>query len=798
VPAVVRVVLRVRVGPLVVDGVTPQGPYRRTAHGYRERGWHPIPVRGKGNPVAGYTGRDGADPTRADVTRWTQGAEGSHNVALRLPDGCVGIDVDAHGGKHGADTLEKAVADLGPLPATWSSTSRGPAQPSRIHLYLVPAGLDWSRAERNLRARYGPGVDVLHRGHRYAMAAPSTHPDGGRLYAWYDPAGVVSARAPSPGDLAELPEAWVALLTAPPPRAEPPPRATTRNPNDSGRVAAWQDYNRQADIGKLLEDADWAYVERRGDGVDLWRHPEAHAEHSATLGHKHDEDGTPLLCVFSTSTDFDAERYYDATGVYAVLHHHGDRSAACSALYEQGYGDRLERSAPVPPEDGWAWPTEPSSPLREISERSEERAAGSAASSGATEVFSPNSLLSQPWPVLDPAALHGLAGTIVATLGPQTEADPAGLLVSFLTAFGNMVDLGPHAIAGSAPHPARLNAVLVGNTARARKGTSWSEMSRLAAQANPGWAERCVVSGLSSGEGLIAEVRDPGPDDDPIKALGGVVDKRRLVFEAEFARVLKVAARESNILTTVLRDAWDGRPLRTMTRKDPLRATGAHISVLAHITVEELRRLLTETDMANGFANRFLFCCVRRTRLLPHGGNLDPAALDDLANRVQVAIGKAWDIGVVRRTPDADAVWEVAYRGWATDEPDGLTGAVTARADANTLRLSVAYALLDGSPVIEVAHLRAALAVWRYCEASARYLFGGLLGDDVADRLLVRLREAGEQGLDATEQSGLFGRHVTAARLGQARALLEGKGLAVTTPEKTGGRDRLVTRAVTR
>src|SRR5262245_18996660 len=79
--------------------------------------------------------------------------------------------------------------------------------------------------------------------------------------------------------------------------------------------------------------------------------------------------------------------------------------------------------------------------------------------------------------------------------------------------------------------------------------------------------------------------------------------------------------REGNILSRVIRDAWDGRErLQTLTKNSPTKATNACISIVAHITVEELRRMLDETAMANGFANRFLFACVKRSTLLPLGG----------------------------------------------------------------------------------------------------------------------------------------------------------------------------------
>jgi hypothetical protein len=207
--------------------MTAQRPYAHAARGYRHLGWiNPIPVKGKHPPVTGYTGYDGADVTDSDVTRWRAGEEGRRNIGLRLHDGVIGIDVDAYDGKQGAGTLAKAEAELGELPPTWSSTSRGPGQPSRIYLYRVPEGLDWSGAERNL-GRFGAAIDVLHRGHRYAMVAPSIHPDTGKGYRCYDPAGVVSGAAPRPEDLTWLPPAWVEDLTRP-----APPAAASAEPDE--------------------------------------------------------------------------------------------------------------------------------------------------------------------------------------------------------------------------------------------------------------------------------------------------------------------------------------------------------------------------------------------------------------------------------------------------------------------------------------------------------------------------------------------------------------------------------------
>jgi hypothetical protein len=115
---------------------------------------------------------------------------------------------------------------------------------------------------------------------------------------------------------------------------------------------------------------------------------------------------------------------------------------------------------------------------------------------------------------------------------------------------------------------------------------------------------------------------------------------------------------------------------------------------------------------------------------------------------------------------------------------------VTARAEAQVLRLSVLYAVMDGSQAIQLPHLEAALAVWQYAEASARYIFGDATGDPVADRILEALAN-GE--MDRTALHQLFGRNVKAERIAHALAMLQGAGRVRTEhPESEGGRPREV------
>jgi hypothetical protein len=98
------------------------------------------------------------------------------------------------------------------------------------------------------------------------------------------------------------------------------------------------------------------------------------------------------------------------------------------------------------------------------------------------------------------------------------------------------------------------------------------------------------------------------------------------------------------------------------------------------------------------------------------------------------------------------------------------------------------YALLDNSTHIDVDHLKAGLAVWEYCEASAVHIFGNALGDQVADDILRALQQAGPAGMTRTAIRDLFGRNRSVDRIGAALALLQQKGRAKAEMKETGGR----------
>ena len=239
------------------------------------------------------------------------------------------------------------------------------------------------------------------------------------------------------------------------------------------------------------------------------------------------------------------------------------------------------------------------------------------------------------------AAFHGLFGEIVDLFDPETEADRVAVLAQTLVAFGSAAGRNAFFVVEQTRHYPNLYIVLVGETSHARKGTSWRLVRELFARTSSGneWIEGCLEGGLSSGEGLIWRVRDPireyrppkgeaaGRDYEEVIIDGGIVDKRLCVVEGEFASPLRVMTREGNTLSEVLRGAWDDGVLGSLTKNQRARATGAHVSLVGHITKDELLRYFDSTEAANGFGNRILWLRVQRSKLKPEGGRIDEEAL---------------------------------------------------------------------------------------------------------------------------------------------------------------------------
>jgi hypothetical protein len=199
---------------------------------------------------------------------------------------------------------------------------------------------------------------------------------------------------------------------------------------------------------------------------------------------------------------------------------------------------------------------------------------------------------------------------------------------------------------------------------------------------------------------------------------------------------------------------------------------------------------LDETEKGNGFANRFLWIIVERSKLIPNPQGVPDDILSSLVDRLREAVLFARKTGDIRRDSAAEALWAAIYPKLSEGKP-GMLGAVTSRAEAQTMRLACIYALLDLSDVVRPEHLKAALAFWNYSEISALSIFGASLGDPAADRILQAIRQSG--GMSDTDIHDLFGRHNSK---GVVRALDMLRRVGLIEPHKvdTAGRPKTIWR----
>lgn len=648
------------------------------------------------------------------------------------------LDVDPlHGGDSSLADIE---AQENALPPTWEQVTGSDGR-HIVFKYPEDAPEKPGLELRNTAGKLGPGLDTRGEG-GYIIIAPSSHKSG-NLYRWK------KGRRPSQVKLADIPNLLLDRLR----------KRESKTPQQD--AAAAQPGGPRAYAETALAD-------------------EVKATATAREGARNDQLNASAFALGQlVGADL-----LDRGRVGRALTDAAQTTGLLPAEIEQTLRSGLDA--------GMAEPREvPVADLRRPSPGS----AGAQRALAPADITAPSSAA---WPPpLDERALYGLAGEFVRTVEPHSEADPIALLVQFLVAYGSAVGRGPHFVAEADRHGVNLDAVFVGETSKGRKGTSWGHVHKVFTQADPEWDMR-IKSGLSSGEGLIWEVRDEIRRKEPIRDKGrvtdyqevitdeGVKDKRLLVFEGEFASVLRVCGRDGNTLSAIVRNAWDTGNLRTLTKNSPAVATGAHISIIGHITKDELLRYLDDTEAANGFGNRFLWLCVRRSKALPEGGSLAEEELAPIIREVQTALAYGRNLGEMRRTDKARSIWCAVYEDLSEGKP-GLLGAIIARAEAQVMRLACIYALLDRSPSIGKEHLLAALALWEYVEASARYIFGQRMGDPVADRIADALQYAPD-GLTRTEISALFKRHQSSNSIDRALGQLRVQQIAEAVRDETSGR----------
>jgi hypothetical protein len=385
-------------------------------------------------------------------------------------------------------------------------------------------------------------------------------------------------------------------------------------------------------------------------------------------------------------------------------------------------------------------------------------------------------------------AFYGSIGKAVRIMEEHCEACPEALLLQLLVMHGNALGRTLYCNAGGKLF-ANEYTVITGDTGKGRKGTALAMVKSFYELVDRQWCSDRIYDGIQSGEAIIHCVRDErlglnpkckynlSQEHEKVLLDEGVSDKRLLVCEEELATLLKNAARRGSTITETLRTAWQSPSiLRNTNKNSPNSATGAHVSLIAHVTREELLKVLQAVDFNNGLANRILWCASKRNKLLPNPEYLDWEHDPDLIDLFVESLRQCAHPTRVKKDDSAKVVWEKYYKEAGEKiRPLNLEGILT-RDTSHVLKIALIYASFSFPAIITLEHLNAALAVVDYCERSARWIFGDATGNWIANKIL-RVLQFERRPLSKTDISNQLRRNVSAVEIDEALGVLIKSGL---------------------
>jgi hypothetical protein len=355
-------------------------------------------------------------------------------------------------------------------------------------------------------------------------------------------------------------------------------------------------------------------------------------------------------------------------------------------------------------------------------------------------------LVKQVGPEWSDDILYGLTGEIIKKASTYNEAHPAGMLLDLLVSLGNMFGRNPYFTINKTKHYANEFMVRVGDSAYSRKGGGRDEIDALLKLVDADWFKNRTQSGFGSAEAIISKIKDsteqqrfvPAKNTHITVRVPGVDDKRLCIREGELASIFVLAGKQESRADIVLRDGWDGKPLKNVvkgTTKDGLTNSliceEPHISISGDTTRSELVRKMPDGSDENGFGNRFIYCSVYRVKLCPHGGpeidwtEAEPGK-ESYLSRLYSAKEFAKKQGYVPLAPAAKNTWTRMYLQIENSHLPGLAGKMTSRAAPHIRRLAMIYAMIDMESAVDTKHLRAAERFWNYCEDSAQFSFNSM------------------------------------------------------------------------
>lgn len=258
---------------------------------YARNGWNVFPCipRNKA-PLTPNGYKDATTNVLLISEWWTRWPEA--NIGFAPDDGYIAFDIDPRNDGRKPEGL----------PDTLHSVTGGGGD---HYFYTIPHG-------ENIRGLHSKGVDLKGNGKGYLLVPPSVTQD---KYQW-DTEGSLS-------DIECLPESHLAIVRQPPPSiAEAQPYYDDPTDQRPGSV-----FNRSATWKQVLEPHGWRIVGNNGDEL-FWCRPGKGSGISASTNY----NNTDLLYVFSSSSNFEANKGYTKFSAYALLNHANDYTSAAQSL----------------------------------------------------------------------------------------------------------------------------------------------------------------------------------------------------------------------------------------------------------------------------------------------------------------------------------------------------------------------------------------------------------------------------------------------------------------------------------
>lgn len=216
-----------------------------------------------------------------------------------------------------------------------------------------------------------------------------------------------------------------------------------------------------------------------------------------------------------------------------------------------------------------------------------------------------------------PEMFTGALGDLTRTIAPHVPWDPVAFHLQALVVIGNYLGFGPHIAEGATDRHANLFIALVGGTGSG-KGSSLAWVRWMMAAIDEAYLDDRAVTAVGSGQGRLRKITDPvygkANNGDQVTVVDGSDDKRVLYVEEELGQLFTKMMTQDTVEKMITK-AWDSGVLETLTKHESMRCAQPHVSIIGHITPDELYDRLEKRLVDNGCSNRWLDALIKPTQI---------------------------------------------------------------------------------------------------------------------------------------------------------------------------------------